>query len=67
VVWDLKSDATAAEPLPREGRTLSEWAFRQRVPLGTYTVTVDAGGHRAERYVDVRPEPDGVRQVPARK
>ena len=67
VVWDLKSDATAAEPPPREGLTPSEWAFRRLVPLGTYTVTVDAGGHRAERYVNVRPEPDGVRQVPARK
>jgi photosystem II stability/assembly factor-like uncharacterized protein len=68
VWWDLRSDATADATQPRGSGTPSEWAYRQLVPVGTYTVTVRAGGAERTRAVTVRDEPvDGVRQVPPRR
>jgi photosystem II stability/assembly factor-like uncharacterized protein len=62
--WDLRSDATAAATYSRGMGTPSEWAYRQLVPVGTYTVTVRAGGEEVSTTVKVRNEPvDGVKQA----
>lgn len=66
--WDLRSDATEGAIQPRGSGTPSEWAYRQLVPVGTYTVTVLAGGAEVAATVTVRDEPaEGVRQVPLRR
>ena len=69
VWWDLRSDGTANAEYGREaGMTPSEWAYRQLVPVGTYTVTVRTAGEEASTTVKVRDEPaDGVRQASPRK
>jgi len=66
VVWDLRSDATIADPPARQGRTPSEWAFQQLVPAGTYSVSVTAGTDSSTGSITVRDEPEGGRQVPPR-
>jgi photosystem II stability/assembly factor-like uncharacterized protein len=68
VWWDLRSDATADAVQTRGSGTPSEWAYRQLVPVGTYTVVVRAGGEMSRTTVKVRDEPvDGVRQAPSRR
>jgi photosystem II stability/assembly factor-like uncharacterized protein len=67
--WDLRSDGTADAEYGRgAGMTPSEWAYRQLVPVGAYTVTVRADGREVSTMVKVRDEPaDGVRQAPPRR
>jgi len=67
VVWDLRSDATVAAPPPRRGRTPSEVRFAATVPVGSYGVRVSVGGRSARGTVEVRPEPDGVKQAAVRR
>ena len=68
VWWDLRSDATADLTQPRGSGTPSEWAYRQLVPVGSYTVIVRVGGEESRTVVQVRDEPvDGVRQAPLRR
>ena len=47
--------------------TLSEREFLERVPVGTYIVTLQAGGTSLSQKVVVRPEGQGVRRVEVRK
>ncbi|MEJ2540826.1 MAG: hypothetical protein P8188_12790, partial [Gemmatimonadota bacterium] len=68
VWWDLRSDATADLTQPRGSGTPSEWAYRQLVPVGSYTVVLRVSGHESRSVVQVRDEPvDGVRQAPLRR
>jgi photosystem II stability/assembly factor-like uncharacterized protein len=68
VWWDLRSDDSATSVYARGMGTPSEWAYRQLVPVGTYTVVVRAGGREARTTVKVREEPvGGVRQAHPRK
>lgn len=69
VNWDLKrqekiSDEEAAR---RRVETISEREALDRVPPGTYTVTLSAGGAKMSKSVIVRPETQGVRRVDVRK
>ena len=64
VWWELRSDATADAEHSRGMGTPSEWAYRQLVPIGTYTVTVTVGDDAVSTTVTVRDEPsEGVRQA----
>jgi photosystem II stability/assembly factor-like uncharacterized protein len=67
--WDLRPEGTADAVYGRgAGMTPSEWAYRQLVPVGTYTVTVRIDGREVSTVVKVRDEPaDGVRQASPRK
>ncbi len=68
VWWDLRSDATTGLTQPRGSGTPSGWAFRQLVPVGTYSVIVRVGGNESRTTVHVRDEPaEGVRQAPMRR
>jgi len=68
VWWDLRSDATADATQARGTGTPSEWAYRQLVPIGTYTVVIRTGDEESRTTVKVRDEPvDGVRQAPIRR
>ena len=69
VNWDLKrqektSDEEAAR---RRVETISEREALDRVPPGTYTVTLRANSASMSKTVFVRPETQGVRRVDVRK
>jgi photosystem II stability/assembly factor-like uncharacterized protein len=72
VTWDLETDAAKAQkPAPESDDepefTLSELQAQRRVPPGTYTVELHAGGAVVARPVVVKPESDGVQRVQVRK
>ncbi|HEY0006321.1 MAG TPA: hypothetical protein VGB17_16185 [Pyrinomonadaceae bacterium] len=69
VNWDLKrEEKTSAEEAARRGaETISEREALDRVPAGTYTVTLRTGSINMSKQVVVRNEPQGVRRVDVRK
>jgi photosystem II stability/assembly factor-like uncharacterized protein len=61
VVWDLKSDETAAAQA-RRGMTPSEADYAAKVAPGRYSITVTAGDLSETGYVNVRVAPPATRE-----
>jgi hypothetical protein len=58
IVWDLKTDETAAKTRPRRAPvTMSEWEYAQKVSSGRYGVTLKVGELAEKGFVTVREAP----------